>query len=79
VLQQVPSTQFPEPHSVLAVQAVPFGLLQVPSPFALHFSPVPHDEDEQQTPSTQLPLAHSVALPHVLPSVSFGMQLAAEQ
>lgn len=56
-LQQTPSTQLPEPHSAAAPQLLPFALLQVPAPFALHLSK-PHEDTWQQTPSTQLPLAH---------------------
>mgnify|MGYP001546595558 CR=1 FL=1 len=75
VSQQTPSTQNPEPHSVLLEHAMPFGLLHFPAaPATLHLAPPAHDAEPQQTPSTQLPEAHEVAPSAVqlVPSASFA-------
>lgn len=77
--QQTPSTHLPDPHSLSVEHVVPRGLLQVPSPFELHFNPAPHELLEQQTASTQLPLVHSVPALQVTPRESLGTQLAALQ
>jgi hypothetical protein len=53
VLQQTPSTQLPEPHSVPAAQVEPFALLQLPLPSALQTRPVPQLAVLQHAPSTQ--------------------------
>jgi hypothetical protein len=74
VSQHTPSTQKPEPHSVLVEQAIPCGLLQVPAlPGVLHFAPPEQLAVEQQTPSTQLPdeQAPGFVDEHVAPSASF--------
>lgn len=74
-LQQTPSTQLPEPHSVPSVQVVPFGLLHVPVVLALHFSGEAHEVLVQQTLSTQLPLAHWPAELQTVPAAPVVMQL----
>jgi hypothetical protein len=56
--QQTPSTQRPDPHSVLIVHAVPSGLLHVPVVPALHVIGAVHDADPQHTPSVQCAEVH---------------------
>lgn len=60
-LQQTPSTQNPEPHSVDEEQLCPRFLPQMPGvpPVGLQFWPVGQDVVAQQTPPTQVPLPHA--------------------
>jgi len=74
-LQQTPSAQNPEPHSTSEVHEEPNGFEQVPSPFALHFSPLAQDEVVQHTPSTQLPLLHCAAEVHTVPRLPVVVQV----
>jgi hypothetical protein len=80
VLQHTPSTQKPEPHWALAVQAPPSGLLHVPAPFALHTWPLGHEEVVQHAPSTHVrPETHSSVFAQLPPAGLVGRQVGALQ
>jgi hypothetical protein len=79
LLQQTPSAQTPEPHSVPVVQATPRGLEQVPTPLALHLRGAVHEDDEQHTPSTQLPDEHCEGAVQVVPVAPVETHVVPEQ
>jgi hypothetical protein len=67
VLQQTPSTQLPEPHSLAVVQVELIGFEHVPAPFALQTWPVGHASTPQHTPSVHLPEPHCEAEVQTVP------------
>ena len=73
VLQQTPSTQLPDAHSVPAAQAVPFTLRHWPTaPVTLQAYPAVLHALLQHTPDTQNPLVHALFPVHVLPFATLG-------
>ena len=82
VLQQTPSTQFPDEHCVPAVHTVPLLARHLPTdPVKLHASPGPLHASLQHTPFAQTPLVHAVGslAEHVAPFASFGTHCPALQ
>jgi hypothetical protein len=75
VLQQTPSAQKPDAHSVPRVHAVPLFLVHLPlvDGLPLHESPGPQLATPQHTPSVQnRPIEHGTLAEHAVPSPSFG-------
>ncbi len=75
VLQQTPSTQFPDEHCAPLVHVVPFASRHLPTlPVRLHAEPAAVQALLQQTPFAQKPLVQAVGsvAEQVAPFVSFG-------
>jgi hypothetical protein len=69
----------PEPHSVFALHALPFGFAHVPFLVALHVVPDAHEPTVQHTPSVQKPLGHCDAEVQSEPSEPVVTQFAPSQ
>jgi hypothetical protein len=74
--QQIPSTQFPDPHSPPAAQAVPFCFMHLPFGVSAQLLPAPQSVFSQHTPSVQnRPLGHDAEVVHESPTPARGTHL----